>query len=138
MAKVEAVDPLETETTPVLTDRLARSAVHTPEKATRAAPSKEAQMAALRRLFGDVVLSIFPDSLRRSVDDSYKFWMENPDSYLITDFDSEQDKLDSLTAMLAYAECADNGGYTIRTLADDIPERLVWRAQTRRKVRGEG
>lgn len=93
-------------------------------------------MRSLRRILGDAIMDVFPDGLVTAVDDAYKFWLATPDSYLITDFDSEQDKQDSLTVMRAYADCADDGGYTIRTLADEDPRRLVWRAQTRRKVRG--
>lgn len=102
-----------------------------------AAEKKEPQMAALRRIFGDGVLDIFPKELREAVDNCYKFWQEHPDSYINTPFDTADELRDSLIAMRAYAECADNGGYTIRTLAKPDPALLTWRAQNRRVVRSK-
>lgn len=93
-------------------------------------------MRALRRILGDVVLEVFPADLRKAVDDAYGFWQATPDSYLITDFEDEKEKDDALLVMRAYAECADNGGYTIRTLVDPDPCKLVWRAQTK-QTRGQ-
>jgi hypothetical protein len=89
-------------------------------------------MRGLRRILGDSVLDVFPEALIASVDKCYTFWQEHPDSYIVTMFDTEQDMADSLVVMRAYAECADGGGYTIRTVADENPLKLVWRAQNRR------
>jgi hypothetical protein len=89
-------------------------------------------MSALRRILGDGVLDIFPTALMDAVDRAYAIWQENPDSYLPTSFDSEQDKADSLTVMRAYCECAPKGPWTIRTLSQDDPCLLMWRVQTRR------
>jgi hypothetical protein len=100
-------------------------------RATKA-PAKEPTMAGLRRVLGDSVLDVFPPELRDAVDRAYVIWQTNPDSYLPTPFDTEQDKLDSLVVMRAYAECAPKGPYTIRTISDDDPKLLVWRAQNRR------
>jgi hypothetical protein len=97
--------------------------------------NREPQLRALRRLLGDVVLTIFPEPLRESIDASYQFWLKNPDSYQITDFDDEKEKDDTLIVMRAYAECAWDVGYTIRTVTDDNPNRLVWRAQNRRAIK---
>lgn len=136
MTAVKAVDPLDETGRGLDTKPLGASQAFTPEKVTRVPVKTEPVMRMLRRIFGDVVLDIFPAAFRQAVNDSYRHWVENPDSFLITDFDTEQDKLDSLAAMRAYSECADDGGYSIRTLADKDPCRLVWRAQTRRKIRG--
>lgn len=108
--------------------------VTTVVKEKAAAEPKEPQMAALRRIFGDVVLSIFPRELRDAVDNCYRFWEEHPDSYINTQFDTAEELRDSLIAMRAYAECADGGGYTIRTLSKEDPTLLTWRAQNRRVV----
>lgn len=113
---------------------IAEENVTTVVKEREAAEPKEPQMAALRRIFGDGVLDIFPPELREAVDNCYKFWQANPDSYINTQFDTADELRDSLIAMRAYAECADNGGYTIRTLSKPDPTLLTWRAQNRRTV----
>lgn len=104
----------------------------TPETAAAAKPKTEPTMLGLRRILGDSVLNIFPKALRDAVDASYKFWEMTPDSYIGTTYDSAEDLADSLFVMRAYAEAADNGGYTIRTTASGDPCVLQWRAQTRR------
>lgn len=115
-----------------------QTTIRTPEKASAEKakqPYREPQMKALRRIFGDVVLEIFPQTFIDAVELAYRFWFDHPDSYLDTLFDTEQEKNDSLTAMRAYAEIAgpEGEGYTISTRTHDDPCMLVWRAQTRRK-----
>ena len=115
-----------------------QTTVRTPEKQAAEkpkAPYKEPQIKALLRIFGEVVYDIFPQTFIDAVESGYKFWVDHPDSYLDTLFDSEQERNDSLTAMRAYSEIAgpDAVGYTIATRAHENPAMLVWRAQTRRK-----
>jgi hypothetical protein len=119
------------------TDEFDFSMLAPPEELVRAREKKAAEkrepvMRGLRRILGDSVLDIFPQPLMASVDAAYKVWLANPDSYIPTKFDTEQSKLDALHVMRAYAECADDGGYTIRSLADPDPCMLIWRAQNRR------
>lgn len=113
---------------------IAEENVTTVEKERTATEPREAQMAALRRIFGDGVLEIFPKELREAVDNCYAFWQAHPDSYINTMFDTPDELRDSLIAMRAYAECADGGGYTIRTLSKPDPCLLTWRAQNRRVI----
>lgn len=136
MTKESALEVLAPDPAVSPAKALEASQTFTPQKSAKAVQVSEPVTRALRRILGDSVLDIFPSGLVEAVDNAYEFWMKTPDSYLITNFDTEQDKLDSLIIMRAYADCADDGGYTIRTLADDDPRRLVWRAQTRRKARG--
>ncbi len=116
---------------------LAGEAPHTVTRKAAGVVRNEPTMAGLRRVLGDGVLAIFPQELMDAVDRAYVIWKENPDVYLPTPFDTEQDRADSLTVMRAYAECAPKGPYTIRTLSDPNPLLLIWRAQNRRMVRGE-
>lgn len=101
-------------------------------KGQKVTPKREPQMAALRRILGNNVLDVFPLGIIQAVDSSYKFWLENPDSFLDTPFETEAEKNDALLVMRAYAECADGGGYSIRTVKMDDPCLLSWRAQNRR------
>jgi hypothetical protein len=132
MTNLKGVDPLADDEP---SDRFAHLATVGEKQITheRAVAKKaEPVMAGLVRILGVTVLDIFPQALRDAVDKSYDIWMANPDVYLPTPFDTEQDKLDSLHVMRAYAECSPKGPYTIRTVKDDDPCLLVWRAQTRR------
>ena|SRR5713226_1432982 len=145
MADLKKVDPLtddDDETARRELDTVFRALGADPAKmvtAKRAVAAKvEPVMAGLRRILGDEVLDIFPRPLMEAVDRSYQIWLANPDSYLPTQFDTEQEKKDSLHVMRAYAECAPDGPYTIRTLSDENPALLIWRAQTRRGSRDDG
>ncbi len=99
--------------------------------------SREAQMRALRRILGDTVLDIFPKPFIAAVEKAYQHWLDHPDSYLVSEFDSQRERDDSLTVMRAYAECAGELGYTVRTQASEEPNVLLWRVQTRRRI-GQG
>jgi hypothetical protein len=116
--------------------RLAQSTQTTVTRTKKEAPPKIPLMRSLRNILGDGVLEIFPLAMRESVDAVYKFWVDHPDSYQVTPFESEEEKEEALIVMRAYAECAWDTGYTIRVVSDDDPSRLVWRAQNRRGVKG--
>jgi hypothetical protein len=114
-------------------DFLEKSVVREREKSAQAERAKkDPLMRALRNILGDVVLDIFPQPLRDAVDKAYTFWREHPDSFLDTTFASVEEKFDSLTVMRAYADCAGENGYTIRTDAHADPLVLSWRVQNRR------
>lgn len=102
------------------------------ERQVTASEKKEPQMRALRRILGDQVMDIFPIGFVNSVEKAYLHWQQHPDSFLVSEFDSQQERDDSLTVMRAYAECAGDKGYTIRTERDTPPKVLHWRVQTRR------
>lgn len=89
-------------------------------------------MRKLRRILGDDVLNIIPITVRYAVDTVYKFSKINPEAFQYTPFDSEQDKLDSLDTMRAYAEMAGDNGYTIYVQADQDPSLLIWKVSERR------
>jgi len=95
--------------------------------------NREPQMRALRRILGDGIMGIFPEELMKSVDAAHEFWQTNGDDFLVTDFDTVQDKEDSVTVMRAYAECAQDNGYSVYTRSDDDPLRLVWKVAKRRE-----
>jgi hypothetical protein len=98
----------------------------------------ETSLQLLARLFGLPVVEVIPLDVREAVEASYEFWKAHPDSYLVTEFDAEQDKLDALGVMKAYAEIAPGGPYTIRVDWDSLPSVLHWRAQTRQGRREPG
>jgi hypothetical protein len=106
--------------------------VHTRPPRTARRVSREPQMRALRRILGDQVLDIFPQGLMDSVEGGYKFWETHVDSYIVTAFESEQDRDDALAVMRAYAECAGEDGYTIATQNVGEKHELTWRTQKRR------
>lgn len=108
------------------------------ESRRAAKPSNEPQMRALRRILGDVVMEIFPPDLMKSVDAVHARWLTHPDEYHEADFDSIEDMNNALVVMRAYAECADNGGYTIRTVDPEKWPVLTWRAQKRRVPKDDG
>lgn len=88
-------------------------------------------MTALTRILGDHVRDIFPEEFREAVTKSYTFWREHPDSYLDTLFDTAQERDDTLTVLRAYAECAPDGPWSIRTQSNNDPKMLCWRVQNR-------
>jgi hypothetical protein len=132
MAKGDTLDQIIGEARQLDFGNLAPPAELVTARQAHAAEKKEPVMRGLRRILGDIVLEIFPQPLMDAVDSAYKVWLANPDSYIPTAFDSEQDKADSLHVMRAYAECAGEHGYTIRTLADPDPTLLIWRVSNRR------
>jgi LmbE family N-acetylglucosaminyl deacetylase len=105
--------------------------------ATGETPQKyrEPQIHLLARVLGEIVYDIFPEAFKDAVEAGYAFWVAHPSSYLDTEFDTAEERDDSLAVMRAYAEIAgDNGeGYTIATRVHEDPKMLVWRAQTRRR-----
>ncbi len=136
-AKPEAVPDMTPE--PDENDLFARTSVREPDaRAVAVAKAREPQMRALRRILGEVVLGIFPQGLIDSVEKAYVHWQEHPEGYLVTEFDTAQERDDSLAVMRAYCECAGTKGYTIRTETDSPPNVLVWRVQTRRGSKDKG
>ena len=109
------------------------------KKRAREVSQSETVLQALMRILGDAVLDVIPEGVRGAVDAAYKFWQTHPDSFLVTDFDSQQSRDDALTVMKAYAEIAPEGPWTIRVDHDSAEHVLHWRAQTRqgRKAAGE-
>ena len=99
---------------------------------------KEPTMRALRRILGDGVLAIFPPDLMTSVDKAFRHWQEHPDSFLVTPFDTEQERDDTLLVLRAYAECAGEDGYTVYTEAAPEANVLHWRVQTRKGTKNTG
>jgi hypothetical protein len=99
----------------------------------RPATKSETSLQALKRMFGDVVFDIIPTEVREAIDVAYKFYLENPDAYLVTEFDTGKSRDDALAVMRAYAEIANPAGYTIRTLKDAADFELHWRVQSRIK-----
>ena len=102
-------------------------------RAKRPVKKVEPAFQALRRILGDSVLEIFPIQLRQAVDQSYMVWQQNPDTYLVTEFDTVEEMDDALFLMRAYAQIAGEKGYSIRTVDPDAAPELHWRAQTRFK-----
>jgi hypothetical protein len=125
-----ARDPKPDETHPA--SKIGKTTIRTAVTRTGAKAPIEPQMAALVRILGDEVLDIFPDPMRDAVDTAYTFWQAHADSYLDTEFGSKQERDDVLTVLRAYAEAAPGGPYTIRTVQDENPAMLCWRAQNRR------
>ena len=139
MSKQEAaLEVLETplQEIPDFSEMIARSEVRKANKQAQKV-TRESSLQLLKRLFGDAVFDLFPADLMSAVDDAYKFWQANPDSYLLTRFDDMQSLRDAEALMRAYAEVADPAGYTIRTVGSDEPLVLSWRAQTRRTVKSK-
>ena len=134
-ANVKAINPeaATPETQVTLGTSKARHPTVDPDAPKATHKYREPQFRTLKRVLGDQVLDIFPSEFIDSVEAGYKFWQEHPRSYIDTVFASEQERDDVLAIMRAYAEAANEQGYTIATLADPDPRKLVWRAQTRRK-----
>ena len=130
---LEVLDPPETEL-PDFSEMIQKSERRQINRAAQK-DTRETSLQLLRRLFGEDVYDLFPDDLMSAVDDAYKFWQDNPNSYLVTPFEDMQSLRDAEALMRAYAEIAPGGGYTIRTVGSDDPLHLTWRAQTRRSVK---
>jgi hypothetical protein len=132
MARQIEVVPDPEQTTPPPASGIGKTTIRTAVTRTGAKAPIEPQMAALVRILGDEVLDIFPEPMRDAVDTAYTFWQTHPDSYLDTEFGSKQERDDVLIVLRAYAEAAPGGPYTIRTVQDENPAMLCWRAQNRR------
>jgi hypothetical protein len=115
--------------------RLGNQATIKVAKKPRVTVEVPSTMQTLVKTFGDSFIECFPQEFRDAVDEAYEFWRENPDSYLPFEAETIEQKEEMLVCMRAYAECAPNGPYTIRTIADPNPLLLVWRAQDKRKRR---
>ena len=98
----------------------------------RAARRAEPTMRKLRRILGDEILDIFPDGLIEAVDALHVAWQADPKPWAELDFESEDERDDALDLMRAYAECAQDKGYTIRTDSDSEPTTARFRVTTRR------
>ena len=134
--KDSPLEVLETPEYPIpdFSDMVAKSETRKVNRKAQAADA-ETSLQLLKRLFGDDVYDVFPPDLMSAVDDAYKFWRDNPNSYLATRFEDMTSLRDAEKLMRAYSEVAGEEGYTIRTVGSDDPLVLVWRAQTRRTVK---
>jgi hypothetical protein len=111
----------------------------TVERAPRtrtASATTETTMHALRRILGDGVLDIFPDGLIETVDQLFTLHADNISHWAEVPFDTEQERDDALKLMRAYAECADDPGYTIRTDKSAELNELRFRVVVRRGSAG--
>lgn len=103
------------------------------DPATRSTrPPVEPTMRALRRIIGDEVLDIFPDGLTDTIDALFKAHGADKNTYAEIEFDTADERNDLLALMRAYAECAGEKGYTIRTDSETAPEVLRFRVTVRR------
>lgn len=108
------------------------------DKSARArTPVREMSMHALRRILGDEVLDIFPEGIIETTDELFKLHSQDKEAYAFVTFETARDRDDALALMRAYAECADDPGYTIRTDRDTEPNELRFRV-TLRKGSGSG
>jgi hypothetical protein len=92
----------------------------------------EPTMRKLRRILGDEILDIFPEGLIDAVDQLHDAWRADPEPWAELDFETEAERDDALDLMRAYAECAGDKGYTIRTDPDTEPTVARFRVTTRR------
>ena len=98
----------------------------------RAAKRVEPTMRKLRRILGDEILDIFPDGLIKAVDSLHEAWQADPKKWAELDFETVDERDDALDLMRAYAECAGDKGYTIRTDSEAEPLVARFRVTTRR------
>lgn len=102
-----------------------------PSRQRASTPVREPSMHALRRILGDEVLDIFPEGIVETTDELFKLHSNDKSAYAWVVFESEADRNDALALMRAYAECADDPGYTIRqdtaTAANELRFRVVVR-----------
>jgi hypothetical protein len=85
-----------------------------PQARKQEQPGYEQSMHAMRRILGDEVLELFPEGFTDQVDKLFKVHSANPALWAEISCDSEDDRDDLFALMRAYAECADDPGYTIR------------------------
>jgi hypothetical protein len=93
---------------------------------------REPSMHAMRRILGDEVLDLFPDGIVETCDELFKLHKEDTDQWAEVRFDSAADRNDALALMRAYAECADDPGYTIRQDKATDPDVLRFRVTVRK------
>ena len=93
---------------------------------------RETSMHALRRILGDEVLDIFPEGIVETADQLFAVHAKDPDAWAAVIFDSPRERNDALALLRAYAECADDPGYTIRQDRTTEPEELRFRVVVRK------
>lgn len=132
MSKTTLESVPATPITPAAPDLRGQTSVR---KVAKAALSKGPQEPPVRKLFRLLNLKaedIFDSALIDAVDKSFQFYQTHPDSYLDTQFESEQEALECEFLLRCVADVAPNGPYTIRTVKTDDPSLLSWRAQPKR------
>jgi hypothetical protein len=92
----------------------------------------EPTMRALRRILGYDVLDVFPVGLADTVDRFYKVHSDNKALWSTATYEDVTKRNDTLFLMRAYAECAGDKGYTIRTKDTGNPCELRFRVTPRR------
>jgi ferredoxin-NADP reductase len=107
----------------------------TKRKKAAAQTRNETSLQLLFRLFGTDIYDCFPESLMESAEKMREWSKEHVDAYVITKFETEQDKLNSLGLLRAYGEIAPDGGYTVRVDWDSAPNVLHWKITTRRRIK---
>ena len=93
---------------------------------------RETSMHALRRILGDDVLDIFPEGIIETADLLFEAHAKDMDAWAEVQFDDAQERNDALALMRAYAECADDPGYTIRQDRTTEPDVLRFRVVVRK------
>lgn len=98
---------------------------------------RESSMHALRRILGDEVLDIFPDGIIETADALFEAHGKDTNAWAEVQFDDADERNDALALMRAYAECADDPGYTIRQDRSTEPDVLRFRVVVRKGSGGD-
>jgi hypothetical protein len=107
--------PLEQSDVAAFSELLSDAGAYTRPQARKVeGPAYEPSMHAMRRIMGDEVLELFPEGFTDQVDALFKAHNGNPALWAEIECESEDDRDDLFALMRAYAECADDPGYTIR------------------------
>ena len=130
----------ETQTRPVPSDILedndsplgALRAVKKPLKTVRAAQKVEPSMRKYCRIMETDPAELFPDGFTDLVDQLFAAHTADPEGWAEAEYESEQERDDSLDLLRLYAECAGEKGYTIRVDYDTDPTVARFRVTTRR------
>jgi hypothetical protein len=101
----------------------------TVEKRKAAAQTKETTLQLLLRLFGDSIRGIFPKEIGEAVEAAFEHYKTHPDSFLVTEWGSEQEKIDTLAILRAWCEIAPGDRLSVHVDWDSEPEVLHWRVQ---------
>jgi hypothetical protein len=112
-------------------------AVKRDKTARRTTDVRETSMHALRRILGDEVLDVFPEGIVDTTDALFEEHAKNKDAWADVTFETASDRNDALALLRAYAECADDPGYTIRQDRTTEPNVLRFRVVVRKGSGGD-